>query len=261
MSKFFFGLAASIFGLPKTGRYDALIKEAGISINPHLFLSASRAFTSILLISSIFLLILYYALFSFSNPILFLPSLYLLACFFLEFFELFEFSPLVILAGAYVSWRRMQVENELPYAMLFLNQLLSLGIPLETALRELRRQEHLGALVAEIEHPKIMSRPITEFMGFIEQCRRVGVTPQILEDLVVMSNTQREFSLSRFRSMGTMAGHIFTYVLALYTSSILFIIVTSINAGSSGLEFILLDIVNPLLFVAGFLYLVRGWSA
>jgi hypothetical protein len=237
-----------------------MVKAAGIRLDPRLVLSASRAATLLLSFLSVLLLFLYSSSFSFFHPFIVLPTAYFLCCFLLESFEVFSFSPVPLALGAYVSWKRMQVESELPYAMLFLNQVLSLGVPVESALCELGRQESLQAVFRELEHPVLLSRPVQEFRGFLSQCRRAGVTPQVLEDLFVMSSAHRERALSGFRSLNAMAGNIFTYVLALYTCSILVIIVAAVNEGSTGLEFLLLVVVNPLLFAAGFIHLMRGRS-
>jgi hypothetical protein len=232
-----------------------------MEIPPQLLLSTSRAFTFTLILLSALIPLAYSILFRFHHPLFLLPTTTLILIFLLELFEIFDFSPLIILIKTYVSWKRIQIETQIPYAMLFLNQTLSLGVPLESALDEMEKQLHIQELVSEIKNPKISSDYAGEFINFIEQCRRVGVTPQILDDLLIMSNTQKNLALSRFRSMSNLAGQIFTYSLTLYTASILFIIVTAINSGSIGLEFFLLDLINPLLFFLGFTYLIKEGAA
>lgn len=255
------GAALAVFGVPKTVAYDAVIEGSGVRMRPGQALSVCRLATAVSLLGSALSVWLFCTAFSYFHPVLLVPSLYFLACVALESVEVFDASVGFRVLAALASYRRTRAESELPYALLFLNQALGLGVPLEAVMLELYQQEGFQQLRFLVSRPHLVSRPIQEFQGVLAQCERVGATPQVLDDLVAMSSMHTDRALSWFKALGVMAGSVFTYVLALYACSILVIVVASVNGGVAGLEFLLLVVVNPVLFLAGFVYVWLGRSA
>lgn len=253
------GLSVDLFGTPATKSYDPVIKYSGISIKPEKFLSLTHLITGLLFLFSILIPFFYLLAFKSINLVVLIPTAVLLLIFLLEAFEFYIISPAILLAQTLTSIHSWQVEQQVPYALLFMNQLMSIGVPYELARKKLSELPEMQFLNSSLEKDDVQSDSLQEFKMFLQQCEKVGVTPQILADLETLSSTYRESALVRLRSLGNLANQLFTYILALYTASIVVIVLAGMGISFlPGIEFLLLDIINPLLFAAGVLYLIGG---
>jgi len=213
--------------------------------------------TGLLFLLSVTVPISYLIIFNSLNLVSLIPTLILLLIFLLEAFEFYSLSPTILLTQSLVSIRSWQVEQQVPYALLFMNQLLSIGVPYELAKKKLLELKEMQFLNSALENNDVKSDSLQEFKMFLNQCQKVGITSQIISDLETLSRTYRESTLVKLRSLGTLANQIFTYILALYTASIVIIVLAGMGISFlPGIEFILLVIVNPLLFTAGVIYLI-----